>query len=180
MRIGSTNLVVVGGSVLDQDADAIVNAANTFMRGGGGVDGAIHDAAGPGLLEELQRVAPNGAETGTVVVTSGHDLPHRFIFHTPGPRWSGGDRGEPKLLASCYSTCLERGSSLGIARLAFCSISTGIYGYPLAAAAEVALRTTREYLQANPETSLRFVIFAMFGQQEHAVFHAALARLSSP
>jgi O-acetyl-ADP-ribose deacetylase (regulator of RNase III) len=83
------------------------------------------------------------------------------------------------LLASCYSTCLERGTSLGITRLAFCSISTGIYGYPLAAAAEVALRTTREYLQANPETSLRFVIFAMFGQQEHAVFQAALARLSS-
>src|SRR5687768_4892739 len=102
MKVRSTEISVVRGSVVDQDVDVIVNAANTVMRGGGGVDGAIHAAAGPALLAELERVAPKGAETGTAVLTHGHRLKQRYVIHTPGPVWRGGAAGEPALLASCY------------------------------------------------------------------------------
>src|SRR6185436_20843772 len=102
MRVGGTNIEVVRGSVVDQDVEAIVNAANTAMRGGGGVDGAIHRAAGRELLAELERVAPNGAETGSVVLTPGFKLKQKWIIHTPGPVWKGGTGGEPEALASCY------------------------------------------------------------------------------
>src|SRR3569832_165865 len=130
------------GSLLDQtDVEAIVNSANNGMRGGGGIDGAIHHAAGPGLLEELRRIAPNGCSTGDVVVTAGHKLPFQHIFHTPGPPWKGGGKGEAALLASCYRRCLEEAQARSLTSIGFCSISTGIYGYPLTEAAEVALGT---------------------------------------
>src|SRR4051794_19957646 len=116
MLIGNTSLTVVAGSLLDQDVDAIVNAANTAMRGGGGIDGAIHSAAGPGLLAELVRVAPDGAPTGSVVVTAGHRLRQRHVFHTPGPFWREGTRGEPALLAACYRECTRAADRLGLSR----------------------------------------------------------------
>lgn len=177
MRIGHTEITVVRGSVLDQDVDAIVNAANTAMRGGGGVDGAIHRAAGPGLLEELIRVAPHGAPTGTAVLTRGHNLKQPYIIHTPGPVWRGGHHGEPDLLASCYRSCLETAERQGLQSLAFCSISTGVYGYPLEQAAPLALGVVRDYLRAHPNTSIRRVVFAMFGEKEYEVFSQALAKM---
>src|ERR1700691_1505715 len=107
MRINDTEIEVVRGSVTDQDVDAIVNAANTSMRGGGGIDGRIHRSAGTGMMDELIKGAPHGAKTGQVVVTGGHNLKQHFVFHTPGPVWRGGGSGEPELLASCYRGCLE-------------------------------------------------------------------------
>src|SRR5438477_2815955 len=107
MRIHSTTIEVVRGSVTAQDVDAIVNAANAMMRGGGGIDGRIHSEAGPGLLEELKRVAPDGAETGTAIITGGHKLKQRHIIHTAGPIWRGGKQGEPERLADSYRNSLQ-------------------------------------------------------------------------
>jgi len=165
---------VVFGSVLDQDVDAIVNAANTGMRGGGGVDGAIHRAAGPGLLDELRRVAPDGAPTGTAVLTAGHDLKQPYIIHTPGPVWHRGGQDVHALLASSYRSCLDAADMNGLASIAFCSISTGVYGFPLDQAAPLAVRTAVDWLRAHPNTSLRRVVFAMFHDREFQAFSAAL------
>ncbi len=175
MQINTTEVSVVRGSVLEQDVDVLVNAANTRMRGGGGVDGAIHRAAGPGLLEELVQMAPNGAETGTALLTHGHHLKQPYVLHTPGPVWHGGSHGEPDLLASCYRSCLEVADRQGLESIAFCSISTGIYGYPLEDAAPLALAAVRDFLLAHPHTSLKRVLFAMYGEQEYRVFAQALA-----
>ena len=164
---------IVKGSVLDQDVDAVVNAANTAMQGGGGIDGIIHNAAGPKLLAELRHVAPHGAKTGTAVITGGHNLKQSYVIHTPGPVWNGGGSGEAEKLASSYRSCLERAEEKGLKSIAFCSISTGIYGYPLEKAAPIALKTVRDYLDAHPDTSLERVVFAMFGQAEYDAFRKA-------
>ena len=174
MKINETTVEVVHGSVTDQDVDGIVNAANTGMRGGGGIDGRIHAAAGPGLLDELRQVAPNGAKTGTAVITRAHNLPQKHIIHTPGPVWSGGSKGESELLASCYRESLRKADEYELESIAFCSISTGIYGYPIEEAARIAVETVADYLRENPTTSVRRVVFAMFGQTEHEEFTAAL------
>jgi O-acetyl-ADP-ribose deacetylase (regulator of RNase III) len=173
MTIHQASLEIVSGSVLEQDVEAIVNAANTALRGGGGVDGAIHRAAGPGLLEELRRIAPYGTKTGTAVITNGHRLKQKYILHTPGPVWHGGRQGEPQLLASCYRSCLDLADSAGAASLAFCSISTGIYGYPLLQAAPLALGTVVQWLTDHPDTSLHRVLFALYGEQEYQAFCSA-------
>ena len=178
LQINNTTLEVVRGSVIDQDVDAIVNAANTSMRGGGGVDGAIHRAAGKALREELVQAAPHGAKTGTAVITGGHALKQRHVLHTPGPVWNGGGRGEADKLASCYRSCLELADRHHVTSLAFCSISTGIYGYPLGQAAPLAVRTTVDYLQAHPDTSLTRLVFAMFQETEYDAFTQALAAVS--
>lgn len=180
MQINRTTIEVVRGSVTDQDVDAIVNAANTSMRGGGGIDGRIHRAAGPSMMEELIRIAPHGAKTGTVVVTGGHNLKQRFVFHTPGPVWNGGAKGEPELLASCYRSCVDEADRRGLPSIAFCSISTGIYGYPIDRAASIAIETVKDFLQAHPETPLRRVVFAMYGADEYEVFAKALENLPEP
>lgn len=177
MKINNTTIEVVRGSVTDQDVDAIVNAANTGMRGGGGIDGRIHRAAGPALMEELVRVAPNGAKTGTAVITHAHNLPQKHIIHTPGPVWHGGSKGEPDLLVSCYRECLKTAGENDLESIAFCSISTGIYGYPIEEAAALAIETAVEYLKANPETRMRRVVFAMYGEDEFEEFSAALAEI---
>ena len=129
---------VFQGSILDVDAEAIVNAANTSLLGGGGVDGVIHRAAGPGLREECRKFG--GCPTGEVRVTGAHDLPFRYILHTVGPIWRGGEAGEEELLASCYRSCLAEARRLEIASLAFPAISTGAYSYPVEKAARVAAR----------------------------------------
>jgi len=180
MRINETIIEVVHGSVTDQEVDAIVNAANTSMRGGGGIDGRIHRAAGPGLMDELMRVAPHGAKTGAVVVTGGHNLKQRFIVHTAGPVWRGGGSGEPELLASCYRSSLEAADERRLSSTAFCSISTGIYGYPIELAATLAVDTIVDYVEAHPQTSLRRIVLAMYGDDEYDVFNCALdARAAS-
>jgi O-acetyl-ADP-ribose deacetylase (regulator of RNase III) len=174
MKINKTTIEVVRGSVTDQAVDAIVNAANTGMRGGGGIDGRIHRAAGSGLMDELTRVAPHGAKTGTAVITHAHNLPQKHIIHTPGPVWNGGSKGEPDLLASSYRESLKLASEYELESIAFCSISTGVYGYPIEEAAPLAIETAVEYLEANPDTTLRRVVFAMYGEEEYEEFARAL------
>lgn len=177
MQIHNTRVEVIRGSVLDQDVDAIVNAANTAMRGGGGVDGAIHRAAGQKLMQELIRVAPHGAKTGTAVITHGHALKQPYVIHTPGPVWHGGADSEPEQLASSYHSCLELADSRHLRSIAFCSISTGIYRFPLDQAAEIGLTTVCEFLREHLATSLNKIVFAMYQEAEYAAFAAALAAL---
>ena len=179
MKINLTDLEVVRASALDVAADAIVNAASTAMRGGGGIDGAIHAGAGRALMEELREVAPDGAATSEVVVTSGHNLPHTWILHVAGPIWNPGRADEcDELLGACYGNTLEESDSRGLESVVMPSISTGIYGFPIVRAAPIALETAIEFLQSHPTTTLRRVTFALRGEDEHAVFRRALQTLA--
>lgn len=138
---------IVEGDITKIDADAIVNAANTSLLGGGGVDGAIHRAAGPELLAECRTL--NGCRTGQAKMTKGYRLPARFVIHTPGPIWQGGGHGEQELLASCYQNCLTLAEQAGCRHVAFPSISTGVYRFPLEQAAQIAIHEIRNFLQTH-------------------------------
>lgn len=154
-------------------ADAIVNAANSSLLGGGGVDGAIHRAAGPELVHACRLLG--GCKTGQAKLTQGYRLPARYIIHTVGPVWRGGDYGEAQLLASCYRRCLEIAANNGISTLAFPSISTGIYGYPLELAARAAVATVRSAL--NEFASIQDVVFCCFSAGDLAVYQQVLAEI---
>lgn len=164
---------IIKGSVIDQDVDVVVNAANTALRGGGGIDGVIHKVAGKPLMAELIKVAPNGTKTGSAVLTKGFGLKQPYILHTPGPVWKGGGANEAIKLASCYRSCLEKADAKKLLSIAFCSISTGIYGYPIGEAAPLALRTVIEFLDTHPETTLERIVFALYMEPEYRAFKTA-------
>lgn len=155
----SSRIELMLGDITRQELDAIVNAANESLLGGGGVDGAIHRAAGPELLEECRRIG--GCPTGEARITRGYRLPVRHIIHTVGPVYRGGQHGEPELLARCHQRSIELAVAHGIRTLAFPAISCGVYGYPPELAAQVALAATGEALAAQPQIELvRFVLFS--------------------
>ena len=161
---------IVRGDVTKVEVDAIVNAANTTLLGGGGVDGAIHRAAGPELLAECRTLG--GCRPGEAKITRGYRLPARFVIHTVGPIWSGGKRGEPEILANCYRNSLQLALENGIQTIAFPAVSCGAYGYPIQEAAEIALKTTREFL-ANADR-LEKVIFVLWSEDIYEAYRKLL------
>lgn len=158
------------GDITTLKVDAIVNAANSSLLGGGGVDGAIHRAAGQGLLAACRHL--QGCNTGDAKATPGFNLPARYVIHTVGPVWRGGQQQEPELLASCYRRSLDVAQMLQVESIAFPCISTGVYGYPLELAAEIAVTTVAQYLQA--EVGLRDVIFCCFSRADLEVYQRLL------
>ncbi len=176
----AARLELVQGDITKQEVDAIVNAANTGLRGGGGVDGAIHRAGGPEIMAECDRIRAErgGCPTGTAVITTAGRLPARRVIHTAGPRWRGGNHGEPELLASCYKSCLDLAREHGLRTIAFPSISTGVYGYPVDQAARVALTTVRRYLQEHPD-AFDLVRFVLFSEHDLRTYQEALAEIST-
>jgi O-acetyl-ADP-ribose deacetylase len=165
-----TKINIVRGDITRLDVDAIVNAANTTLLGGGGVDGAIHRAAGPQLLDECRKLG--GCRPGQAKLTRGYNLPARFVIHTVGPVWSGGNRAEPETLANCYRNSLRVAVENGIKTIAFPAISCGAYRYPIADAAQVALATTQSFL---PETGrINSVIFVLATEEIFAAYENLL------
>jgi O-acetyl-ADP-ribose deacetylase len=164
---------VIEADITSQRVDAIVNAANRSLLGGGGVDGAIHRRAGPRLLEECRKL--QGCETGDAKVTEGYDLPARWIIHTVGPVWQGGEHQEDDLLARCYRRCLALADQHAFRTIAFPSISTGAYGFPVERASRIAVREVRGFLECNG--SIRKVIFACLGQGVYQAYVKALKDL---
>ena len=152
---------IVEGDITKQHVDAIVNAANTSLLGGGGVDGAIHRSAGPELLEETRKIG--GCPTGEARVSKGHRLPAKWVVHTVGPVWAGGHKNEDNLLAGCYRNSLKAAVEKGAKSVAFPSISTGAYGFPLERATEIALKETKKFL--DTDKTLERVLFVCFGEK---------------
>jgi len=161
---------IIRGDITKLDADAIVNAANTTLLGGGGVDGAIHRAAGPELVAECRRLG--GCEPGEAKLTRGYRLPASFVIHTVGPIWHGGKRDEAQILANCYRNSLQLAVENEIKTIAFPAISCGVYGYPIEEAAEIALKTTREFLATSG--NLDRVTFALWGEDVYDAYRRLL------
>lgn len=176
ITVGERRLELSRGDITRERVDAIANAANESLRGGGGVDGAIHRAAGPGMLEELRRRHPDGTRTGTAVATDAHELPARWVLHAVGPVWRGGGHGEPELLAGAYRSCLELADELGARSVAFPAISMGIYGYPPPDGARVAVRTVAQHL--GGKTQVELARFVLFSEETYDLFADALSELA--
>jgi len=164
---------IVEGDITKQKVDAIVNAANPTLLGGGGVDGAIHRAAGPELLEECKKIG--GCPTGEARVTKGYRLPAKWVIHTVGPVWRGGNANEDELLASCYRNSLKAAKEIGAKTVAFPSISTGAYGFPMERASEIALKETAKFLENDD--FIEKVIFVCFGEKAFSIYKETFKRL---
>jgi O-acetyl-ADP-ribose deacetylase len=165
-----TRIELIKGDITRIAADAIVNAANTSLLGGGGVDGAIHRAAGPGLMKECRTL--NGCGVGEVRITAGYNLPARHVIHTVGPVWHGGGNNEAFQLKSCYIHTLELAQAHQLKTIAFPNISTGVYGYPKLEAAEIAITTVKDYIQNQP--SFETIFFAVFDDENYRLYHGIL------
>ncbi len=178
VTVGSARLHVIQGDITKQSTDAVVNAANSSLMGGGGVDGAIHRAGGPTILEECKKIVSRQGRlpTGKAVITTGGNLRARYVIHTVGPVWRGGDKGEPELLASAYQESLRLAVGNKLHSISFPSISTGIYGYPVERAAEVALGTVVAFLQQGP-AALAEVVFVLFDSETFAAYSRVLQEL---
>ena len=172
MKNPDGRIQIVRGDIAKLDVDAIVNAANTTLLGGGGVDGAIHRAAGPELLAECRKLG--GCRPGQAKITRGYRLPARFAIHTVGPVWRGGKHGEPETLADCYRNSLQLAVENEIETLAFPAISCGAYGYPIKEAAQIAFKATREFLAVSDE--LQRVIFVLWGEDVYDAYREALQK----
>jgi O-acetyl-ADP-ribose deacetylase (regulator of RNase III) len=168
-------IVLQEGDITRVKVDAMVNAANSALAGGGGVDGAIHRAGGPEIMRELDgiRDKAGGCPTGSAVATGAGRLPAKYVFHAVGPVYRDGRHGEPDLLASCYRKCLEMAEEREVATISFPAISTGVYGYPLREAAEIAIREVKAHLERT-DTTVREAIFVLYGRQAYEVYAAAL------
>ena len=177
--VNHAKLALVQGDITRQTTDAIVNAANSGLMGGGGVDGAIHRAGGPAILEECKQIVARQGRlpTGEAVITTGGNLKAKHVIHTVGPVWRGGGSGEPELLASAYRESLKLDAENGLSTVSFPSISTGVYGYPVDEAAEVALGAVIAFLREG--TSIKEVYFVLFDGRTYASYQRALAKLLS-
>jgi O-acetyl-ADP-ribose deacetylase (regulator of RNase III) len=172
--INESNLAIIQGDITVQNSDAIVNAANSGLMGGGGVDGAIHRAGGPAILEECKKIVANQGRlpTGQAVITTAGHMPSKYVIHTVGPVWHGGTGGEPELLASAYRESLKLAAANNLASVSFPSISTGVYGYPVDKASRVALKTVASFLSET--TSIKDVVFVLFDSRTFEAYSDTL------
>lgn len=177
VEIGGRRLRLVEGNIVRIAVDAMANAANGGLRGGGGVDGAIHSAGGPEIMQELDRIRPQVAPlpAGQAVATGAGRLPAKYVFHAVGPIWNGGQHGEPEALASCYRVCLKLAEERGCKTISFPSISTGVYGYPVELAAEVAVGEVERFLREDAK-SVEEVLFVLFDRGAFVAYVAALEK----
>ncbi len=173
-KVGKATVRLIRGDITEMETDAIVNAANSSLMGGGGVDGAIHRRGGPKILEECKKIRatewPQGLPTGKAVITSGGNLKAKHVIHTVGPVWRGGNRGEPELLAQAYQNSLRLAVKKRLKTVAFPSISTGAYGYPVESASRIALEAVKEFLEK--EDALNEVVFVLFSESALEVYSA--------
>ena len=174
IQIGKSTLAIVEGDITREETDAIVNAANSGLKGGGGVDGAIHRAGGPAILEECRKIGY--CPTGRAVITTGGNLKAKYVIHTVGPVYRGGGRNESELLKSAYLESLKLASKKGLKSLSFPAISAGAYGYPVSEAARIALKTAIDYLEGHAD--IERVRFVLFGKPAYDVFAEELKKLS--
>lgn len=180
-KVGNSKILIVKGDITEMRTEAIVNSANPSLMGGGGVDGAIHKKGGPKILEECklirEREFPKGLPAGKAVITSGGNLKARYVIHTVGPIWRGGTYDEEKLLIEAYYNSLKLAVSKGIKSIAFPSISTGAYGYPIEEASKIALRTIKEFLEK--EDFIEEVIIVLFNERDYEVYKASAMKIFS-
>lgn len=170
LDVNNPTILVIQGDIINQIVDAIVNAANNSLLGGGGVDGAIHRAAGSELLAECRNL--KGCATGDAKITKGYNLPAKWIIHTVGPVWKGGNQGEAEILANCYRRCLELAQENEIKSIAFPAISTGVYGFPLERATSIAVKEVKRFLEQN--NSLQKIVFVCFNQDVFSIYQKTI------